>query len=319
MKSEMECSIVEDLLPSFVEELTREETNEFMEEHLKDCASCRKKAESLSYEMEHVEKAPERELKFLKKVKKTKLLGAVLSALFALFIAFGIYSYEFRYTLDHGDLSRAVTEYVSPFEKEFEGYALETLRLEDGALLVSFKDFKKETRNGVAEFEKGVNGKYRIIRASLRTSAYSSVIQTFYWEEKEEKKVVVSGYSLSKDIARYGLEFSAYKSPGFASDERVERTLTFPVKNLQFLEVYSLEALVEELKKSENQELYNYHLTDVSFYDETGEDITESFLVGESGNQGGSGIGSAELWLVYVLMFLVLGFGAIMVRYFLTD
>jgi len=66
--------------------------------------------------------------------------------------------------------------------------------------------------------------------------------------------------------------------------------------------------------------LYNYLITDVSFYNEDGEDITEAYQLPENEIQSESSTtASAELGLVYFLMFLVLGFGGIMVRYFLTD
>ena len=32
-----ECKIVQDLLPSYVDKLTNEETNQYIEEHLKEC------------------------------------------------------------------------------------------------------------------------------------------------------------------------------------------------------------------------------------------------------------------------------------------
>ena len=36
-----ECSIVKDLLPLYAENLTGEETNEFVKTHLEECESCR--------------------------------------------------------------------------------------------------------------------------------------------------------------------------------------------------------------------------------------------------------------------------------------
>ena len=39
---ERDCKIVQDLLPNYIEKLTNEETNKFIEEHLKTCEECKK-------------------------------------------------------------------------------------------------------------------------------------------------------------------------------------------------------------------------------------------------------------------------------------
>ena len=40
MKEKTNCKIVQDLLPNYIENLTNEETNRFIEEHLKECPEC---------------------------------------------------------------------------------------------------------------------------------------------------------------------------------------------------------------------------------------------------------------------------------------
>ena len=42
MKENRNCKIVQDLLPNYIEKLTTEETNQFIEEHLKECDECKK-------------------------------------------------------------------------------------------------------------------------------------------------------------------------------------------------------------------------------------------------------------------------------------
>ena len=37
MKEKRDCKIIQDLLPNYIEKLTNEETNNFIEEHLKEC------------------------------------------------------------------------------------------------------------------------------------------------------------------------------------------------------------------------------------------------------------------------------------------
>lgn len=40
MKEKRECKIVQDLLPNYVDGLTNEETNKYIEEHIKECTEC---------------------------------------------------------------------------------------------------------------------------------------------------------------------------------------------------------------------------------------------------------------------------------------
>ena len=42
MDKKKECKIVQDLLPNYIDKLTNEETNTFIEEHLKECDNCNK-------------------------------------------------------------------------------------------------------------------------------------------------------------------------------------------------------------------------------------------------------------------------------------
>ena len=40
MKEQKICNIVQDLLPNYIENLTNEETNKFIDENLKECSEC---------------------------------------------------------------------------------------------------------------------------------------------------------------------------------------------------------------------------------------------------------------------------------------
>ena len=40
MKNQKQCKIVQDLLPTYIEDLTSEETNQYIEEHIKNCNDC---------------------------------------------------------------------------------------------------------------------------------------------------------------------------------------------------------------------------------------------------------------------------------------
>jgi len=66
----MECNIVRDLLPLYMDDLCSDETAKLLEEHLKECVNCRQMLESLKKELDlNVQKEDwERELLPLKKI-----------------------------------------------------------------------------------------------------------------------------------------------------------------------------------------------------------------------------------------------------------
>ena len=56
--SKFECELVADLLPGYIDKKTSKETNQFIEEHIKNCQECRELYEAMVDEMV-VENQPE--------------------------------------------------------------------------------------------------------------------------------------------------------------------------------------------------------------------------------------------------------------------
>ena len=51
MKEKRECKLVQDLLPNYIEKVTSEETNQYIEEHLQNCTDCEKVYTSMTEEI----------------------------------------------------------------------------------------------------------------------------------------------------------------------------------------------------------------------------------------------------------------------------
>jgi Putative zinc-finger len=82
MKFEINCALVKDLLPSYVDQLTSKETNEIIEEHLNTCDSCKKELDQLVCELK-AEKMPQNQdlKRYLNKTKRMYLLKGILLSL----------------------------------------------------------------------------------------------------------------------------------------------------------------------------------------------------------------------------------------------
>ena len=84
MSDKLRCEIVQDLLPSYVDGLTSDETNEAVKDHLADCVSCRDMYERMKADETSAEKNSEvmekekKEINFLKKIKQKHRLNLML-------------------------------------------------------------------------------------------------------------------------------------------------------------------------------------------------------------------------------------------------
>ncbi len=88
MKGKRDCKIIQDLLPNYIEKLTNEETNHFIEEHLKECTECQHIFENMQKELKvNTEKRDEREVRYMKKFSsKMRLLKFIILALIIIYV-----------------------------------------------------------------------------------------------------------------------------------------------------------------------------------------------------------------------------------------
>ena len=76
MKEKRNCKIVQDLLPNYIEKLTNEETNNFIEEHLKECNECQNVFDNMKKEFKvNTTKRDEREVKYIKNLQKILIIN----------------------------------------------------------------------------------------------------------------------------------------------------------------------------------------------------------------------------------------------------
>lgn len=87
------CSIVQDLLPLYEEDMLREETKEFVDGHLAQCAACRAELDALKADMKPapVSAQPLRDLK--RQLRRKKLTAVLLAVALALTLATAGFAY----------------------------------------------------------------------------------------------------------------------------------------------------------------------------------------------------------------------------------
>ena len=83
-----ECKIVQDLFPSYIDQLTNDSTNQYVENHLDNCKQCKKVLEDMKKDLKmDISKNNNKEVKYIKKFnKRMKLLKAILIGILIIFL-----------------------------------------------------------------------------------------------------------------------------------------------------------------------------------------------------------------------------------------
>ena len=99
MKEKRECKLVQDLLPNYIEKVTNEETNQYIEEHLKNCTDCEKIYTSMTGEIKAKTLDTDKTVDYMKKVnQKMKIAKIALGSIviIILLIMLGFWANTFR-------------------------------------------------------------------------------------------------------------------------------------------------------------------------------------------------------------------------------
>ncbi len=250
---------------------------------------------------------------FLKDIKPGRLIAAASCILLALVLSCILYYSEYKFTDDKTVLSAAITEYASHGRHKVEdAYVLETRKV-DGVLIAFFKDSKNPGIYGFAKLLKGINMRYRLVNANYRPSTYSAFVDTYRFKTSRGKYYAVGGHNLDKNIAFYGLKLFDDSRSEFAKD-----MLKFDIKNNQFLDIKKESNLQKSIEKFDGI-LTLFGHNDAVILNAEGNDITENYRMPDITDTWGAGIGTAELFMVYVFIAIVMALGIVLARYFLTK
>lgn len=95
-----ECKYIEDILPTYIENLTSEDTKAFVEEHLKTCEKCKKVLNDMK---ENIDKEEVENTELIKKIKKYKrkiiLIKLTIAIIILAILGFTLGNIGYRYNI----------------------------------------------------------------------------------------------------------------------------------------------------------------------------------------------------------------------------
>ena len=172
MDEKKECKIVQDLLPNYIEKLTSDETNKFIEEHIKQCNTCKEVFEGMNREVKlGEEKQDGREVKYIKKYnKKIKLLKAIiLSVIIIIFFCIARKAFIIK------SLQKKISNYT-----DSKNYISRIYKYEGNSLTIGTKYQKDEKYLSTMEKLGGPNTSINFVAYNdgNTTDSYIEVIDT---------------------------------------------------------------------------------------------------------------------------------------------
>ena len=322
-ETNLDCCVVRDLLPSYLEELTEAETTAMVKEHIEHCEACRQLENDMRVQVP-VEKAPHRALKFLRRVKRTRLMAAILSAIVALFCMWWLYDQEFHYANTEAGRLEAVCDYIPQPEDSTISHGVKAgtpvravaWQTKDNHLFIFFGADNEENVHGVMHLIRGVNGKYRALESSYSPSQYTAGV---YGESLTPKGTDWSLFMLAGDNCRdiYSAEVH-YMGFNYDGIDPYTAVKTYELSDSNFLWIMEQSDLEQELGLPD-KEISGLHIHDIRLMDKNGEDITDEYKDESMTASWGAGKGTAELFLLYVYMGIVAALGFVFIRYFLRN
>lgn len=96
MKSDLKCEVVKDLLPSFIEKMTNDVTNQEISEHLEECPDCTSTYVAMKSPETISKKKNREDIKFMIRIKRKHLITIFVSILCVAFVvisAFQVWGY----------------------------------------------------------------------------------------------------------------------------------------------------------------------------------------------------------------------------------
>ena len=322
-ETNLDCCVVRDLLPSYLEELTEAETSAMVKNHIEHCEACRQLENDMRVQVP-VEKAPQRALKFLKRVKRTRLMAEILSAVVALFCMWWLYDQEYHYANTEAGRLEAVCDYIPLPEDSTMSHGVKAgtpvravaWQTIDNHLFIFFGADNEENVHGVMHLVRGVNGKYRALESSYEPSQYTAGV---YGESLTPKGMDRKLYMLAGDNCRdiYSAEVH-YIGLDYDGINPYTAVKTYELSNSDFLWIMEQSDLEQELGFSD-KDIIGLHIDDVRLLDKNGKDITDEYKDESMTASWGAGKGTAELFLLYVYMGIVAALGFVFIRYFLRN
>lgn len=313
------CHIIRDLLPSHVDGLTSRETDENIEEHLRDCPDCREMKAAMTGQI-ILETAPPKEKIVFKKLRRQQIIGAVLTALITLYCLVGLYNLEYNIDFSNTESIEQAINDALPYDY-IDADFVQMVTLKNRAFVLFRDGAEAEYKgHGVAHFERGIFGKYRL--REMEQTTYP-LLHYFVAEIQGKSYMVISCVNepVGAETVRI---YPNYPAAEWFYRGDFDAPVPPPEENPVYEGTVEKEMLVMEPLTEEEAEAY-YTLYFELYYDAEGNvmdsgEIAAGYVEHEDfADWDANGSVDQAPTQMYVFMVIVLVIGIVFIRYFLVP
>lgn len=194
----MKCKIIQDLLPLYCDKLTSDESNEEIEKHLLECETCNEIYEDMCVkeEIDIDIKKTEKDIKPLKKIKRSTVIKIITSVIISLVVLSAIFIFVFYGVFpinsDKIDIQLKITDTypnnIDKIEKDSDNDKLKETKKKEKLIIAITGDgcdtmrIKTEPEYDYLE-DGGMNVHENIILYPILDIPFSNHTNTFIWSE----------------------------------------------------------------------------------------------------------------------------------------
>lgn len=346
-QNKLDCCVVRDLLPSYIEDLTEPETSRQVAEHLEDCADCRTREQQMRAQLP-IQPVSKKSLRFLKRARHNRILSALCAVLLALLIItlwfFYLYPYantekgRLKAVQDYivcGDSSNAdaVNMYGKPIHYIPKGTPVQVISYTevDNSLFISFAAQDDTNSVGILELVRGINGRYRLADALWGTGSkvFCRGWSTYdAWTNGNLYRyyLVLAGFDC-KDVDSMRITYSydfieeptKYPSVQNFTTHTEEYQKTYPITDTTFLWAWDDAQLVSDLGIANYDESSSISIAGTPvLLDKAGNDVTDQYI-GTTDSNWFNIEDETDLRYIYIFMFGIFVFGILAALQILED
>lgn len=237
MSERKECVIVCDLLPNYIDKLTDNETNNYIEEHLLSCNECKKIFENMKKDLNIPSNINQEEkVNYLKKYK-TKLRNLKLILIFIFIIIFVILTYSMsRKMIIISNLYNKAEQY-----KNYKNYHITNYTFEQGTYIKT-ETFRLNDKVKTVVTELSSNGFSKVTTFTVDKLNQHDKVEDFsahVYLENENSKIACLNSTVSGEIDSYLSNIFYFKNIWDLFNYSIN--ISIKSKNIRGIECYYIE------------------------------------------------------------------------------
>ncbi len=237
MKEKNDCEIIQDLLPSYIDKLTNDKTNEYIESHIKDCEECKNVLENMKKELNiNTDKVNKIKINYLKKYKN-KLRNLKLILIFIFIVIFSILiSSISRKMIIISNLYNKAEQY-----KNYKNYHITDYTFEEGRYIKS-ETFRLDDKVKTVITELSSDGFSKATTFTADKISQNDKTENFsthVYLENENSKIACLNSEVSGEIDSYTSNIFYYKNIWELFKYSIN--ISVKIKNIRGINCYYIE------------------------------------------------------------------------------